>query len=150
MLLSKCILCLPFTSFVFLFLSPFLSPFYEYSAYNDKGRAQNNSKLIIKAKSLEENLRSVGINGCQVKVRNDRCARVSPALARPRPPRDACGIIPLHPGLGGEAEANAREHAARRDARLQPFGRAREKGVAHWPATRSRPVVHLWERPVTG
>ena len=29
-----------------------------------------------------------------------------------------CGIIPLRPGLGGEAEANAREHAARRDARL--------------------------------
>ena len=61
-----------------------------------------------------------------------------------------CGIMPLRPGLGGEAEANAREHAARRDARLQPFGRAREKGVAHWPVTRSRPVVHLRERPVTG
>ena len=61
-----------------------------------------------------------------------------------------CGIIPLRPGLGGEAEANAREDAARRDARLQPFGRAREKGVAHWPVTRSRPVVHLRERPVTG
>ena len=61
-----------------------------------------------------------------------------------------CGIIPLRPGLGGEAEATAREHAARRDARLQPFGRSREKGVAHWPVTRSRPVVHLRERPVTG
>ena len=61
-----------------------------------------------------------------------------------------CGIIPLRPGLGGEAEANAREHAARRDARLQPFGRAREKGVAHWPVTCSRPVVHERERPVTG
>ena len=61
-----------------------------------------------------------------------------------------CGTIPLRPGLGGEAEANAREHAARRDARLQPFGRARKKGVAHWPVTRSRPVVHLRERPVTG
>ena len=60
------------------------------------------------------------------------------------------GIIPLRTGLGGEAEANAREHAARRDARLQPFGRAREKGVAHWPVTPSRPVVHLRERPVTG
>ena len=60
------------------------------------------------------------------------------------------GIILLRPGLGGEAEATAREHAARRDARLQPFGRAREKGVAHWPVTRSRPVVHLQERPVTG
>ena len=63
---------------------------------------------------------------------------------------DPCGIIPLRPGLGGEAEANAREHAAHRDARLQPFGRAREKGVAHWPVTRSRPVVHIRERPVTG
>ena len=61
-----------------------------------------------------------------------------------------CGIIPLRPGLGGEAEANAREHAARREARLHPFGRARENGVAHWPVTRSRPVVHLRERPVTG
>ena len=61
-----------------------------------------------------------------------------------------CGIIPLRPGLGGEAEANAREHAARRDAQLKPFGRAREKGVAHWLVTRSRPVVHLRERPVTG
>ena len=61
-----------------------------------------------------------------------------------------CGIIPLRPGLGGEAEATAREHAARRDAPLQPLGRAREKGVAHWPVTRSRPVVHLWARPVTG
>ena len=60
------------------------------------------------------------------------------------------GIIPLRSGLSGEAEATAREHAARRDARLQPFGRAREKGVAHWPVTRSRPVVHLRERPVTG
>ena len=61
-----------------------------------------------------------------------------------------CGIIPLRSGLSGEAEATAREHAARRDARLQPFGRAREKGVAHGPVTRSRPVVHLRERPVTG
>ena len=47
-------------------------------------------------------------------------------------------------------EATAREHAARRDARLQPFGRAREKGVAHWPVTRNRPVVPLRERLVTG
>ena len=62
----------------------------------------------------------------------------------------ACGIIPLRSRLGGEAEANAREHVAQRDARLQPFGRAREKGVAHWPVTRSRPVVHLRERLVTG
>ena len=61
-----------------------------------------------------------------------------------------CEIILFRPGLRGEAEATAREHAARRDARLQPFGRAREKGVAHWPVTRSRPVVHLRERPVTG
>ena len=61
-----------------------------------------------------------------------------------------CGIIPLCPGLGGEAEATAREHAAQRDAQLQPFGRAREKGVDHWLVTRSRPVVHLRERPVTG
>ena len=61
-----------------------------------------------------------------------------------------CAIIPLRPGLGGEADANAREHAARRDARLQPFGRACEKGVAHWTVSRSRPVVHLRERPVTG
>ena len=61
-----------------------------------------------------------------------------------------CGIILLRPVLGGEAEATAREHAARRDARLQPFGRAREKGVAHWLVTRSRLVVHLRERPVTG
>ena len=59
-----------------------------------------------------------------------------------------CGIISLHSGLGGEAEATAREHAARRDARLQPFGRAREKGAAHWPVTRNRPMVHLRERPV--
>ena len=36
----------------------------------------------------------------------------------------SCGIIPLRPGLGGEAEASAREQAARRDVRLQPFGRA--------------------------
>ena len=60
-----------------------------------------------------------------------------------------CGIIPLRPVLDGEAEATAREHAARRDARLQPFGRARENGVAHWPVSRSRPVMHLRERPVT-
>ena len=60
-----------------------------------------------------------------------------------------CGIIPLQPGLGGEAEATAKEHAARREARLQPFGRAREKRVSHWPITRSRPVVHLREGPVT-
>ena len=54
------------------------------------------------------------------------------------------------PWVGWKAEANARGHEARRDARLQPFGRAREKGVAHWPVTHSRPVVHLRERPVTG
>ena len=42
------------------------------------------------------------------------------------PMHEYCGIIPLRPGLGGEAEATAREHAARRNARLQPFGRARE------------------------
>ena len=58
----------------------------------------------------------------------------------PYAPAD-CGIIPLRPELGGEAKATAREHAARRDARLKRFGRAREKGVAHWPVTRSRPVV---------
>ena len=34
---------------------------------------------------------------------------------------EMCGIMPLRPGLGGEAGATAREHAARRDARLQPF-----------------------------
>ena len=61
-----------------------------------------------------------------------------------------CGIITLRPGLGGEAEDTAREHAARRDARLQPFGRAREKGVAHWPVARSRPVVRERERSVMG
>ena len=60
-----------------------------------------------------------------------------------------CEIIPLQPGLGGEAEATAREHAVRRDAPLQPFGRAREKGMAHWPVTRICPVVHLRERTVT-
>ena len=57
--------------------------------------------------------------------------------------REFCEIIPLRPGLGGEAEATAREHAARRDAQSKPFGRAREKGVAQWPVMRNRPVVHL-------
>ena len=51
--------------------------------------------------------------------------------------RATCEIVPLRPGLDGEAEATAMEHAARRDVRLQPFGRAREKGEAHWPVTRS-------------
>ena len=57
-------------------------------------------------------------------------------------PVGRCWIILLRPGFGGEAEATAREHAARRDAQLQPFGRAREKGVAPLPVTRSCPVVH--------
>ena len=61
-----------------------------------------------------------------------------------------CGIIPLRPGLGGEAEATEGEHAARRDALIEPIGRAREKGEAHWPFTRSRPVVRERERPITG
>ena len=37
-----------------------------------------------------------------------------------------------------------------RDALIEPVGQAREKGEAHWSVTRSRPVVHLRERRVTG
>ena len=37
-----------------------------------------------------------------------------------------------------------------RDALIKPIGRAREKGEAHWPVTRSRIVVRERERPVTG
>ena len=60
------------------------------------------------------------------------------------------GIIPLRPGLG--ERRMLRRGSTRRGgiARIDPIRRAREKGEAHWPVTRSRPVLQKRERSVTG
>ena len=48
---------------------------------------------------------------------------------------------------GGDSEG-ARDADARRE--FIRYGRAREKREAHWPVTRSCPVLRKRERPVTG
>ena len=58
--------------------------------------------------------------------------------------------MPLRPGLGERRRLYRRSTRRGRDALIEPIGRAREKGEAHWPVTRSRPVVREGERPVTG
>ena len=51
-----------------------------------------------------------------------------------------CEIVPLRPGLGGEAEATAREHAARRDA-TRDYNRLDELAKKEWLTGRLRAVA---------
>ena len=59
-----------------------------------------------------------------------------------------CVIIILRPGLGERRRILRGSTRGGRDALIETVGRAREKGEAHWPVMRGRPVVREPERPV--